>query len=92
MSQVDFHTWQLLKGIAISTMLGIGSDLQFSGNGGLVEAIRQSGQQNVSRAGDELTAKALDIQPTLTIRPAAPVRLLVDRDLILAPWQDGAGK
>ena len=87
MSQVDFHTWQLLKGIAISTMLGIGSDLQFSGNGGLIEAIRQSGQQNVSRAGDELTAKALDIQPTLTVRPGASVRLIVDRDLILKPWQ-----
>jgi type IV secretion system protein TrbI len=84
---VDFHTWQLLKGVAISTLLGIGSDLQFSGNGGLVEAIRQSGQQNVSRAGDELTAHALDVQPTLTIRPGAPVRLLVDRDLILAPWR-----
>ena len=84
--KVDFHTWQLLKGVAISTLLGIGSDLQFSGNGGLVEAIRQSGQQNVSRAGDELTAHALDVQPTLTIRPGAPVRLLIDRDLILAPW------
>ena len=85
--KVDFHTWQLLKGVAISTVLGIGSDLQFSGNGGLIEAIRQSGQQNVSRAGDELTAKALDIQPTLTIRPGAAVRLVVDRDLILAPWR-----
>ena len=84
--KVDYHTWQLLKGVAVSTLLGIGSDLQFSGNSGLVEAIRQSGQQNVSRAGDELTAKALDIQPTLTVRPGAPVRLIVDRDLILAPW------
>jgi type IV secretion system protein VirB10 len=85
--QVDFHSWQLLKGVAISTLLGIGSDLQFSGNGGLVEAIRQSGTQNVSRAGDQLTARTLDIQPTITIRPGAPVRLLVDRDLIIAPWK-----
>ncbi len=85
--KVDFHSWQLLKGVAISTLLGVGSDLQFSGNGGLVEAIRQSGTQNVSRAGDQLTAKSLDIQPTLTIRPGAPVRMLVDRDLILAPWK-----
>lgn len=84
--KVDFHTWQLLKGVAISTMLGIGSDLQFSGNGGLIEAIRQSGTQNVSRVGEQLTAKELDIQPTLTIRPGAAVRLLVDKDLILAPW------
>jgi type IV secretion system protein VirB10 len=83
--KIDFHTWQLLKGVAISTLLGIGSDLQFSGNGGLIEAIRQSGQQNVSRAGDDLTAKALDVQPTLTIRPGAPIRLIVDRDVILSP-------
>lgn len=85
--KVDFHTWQLIKSVAISTLLGIGSDLQFSGNGGLVEAIRQSGTQNISRAGDQLTARTLDIQPTITIRPGAPVRLLVDRDLILAPWK-----
>jgi type IV secretion system protein VirB10 len=67
--------------------LGVGSDLQFSGNGGLVEAIRQSATQNVSRAGDQLTARTLDIQPTITIRSGAPVRLLVDRDLIIAPWK-----
>lgn len=84
--KVDFHTWQLLKGVAISTLLGIGADLQFSGNGGLIEAIRQSGTQNVSRAGDQLTSKALDIQPTITIRPGAPVRLVVHRDLVFAPY------
>jgi type IV secretion system protein VirB10 len=87
--KVDFHSWQLLKGAAVSTLLGVGSDLQFSGNGGLVEAIRQSATQNVSRAGDQLTARTLDIQPTITIRPGAPVRLLVDRDLILAPEKAG---
>jgi hypothetical protein len=81
----DFHTWQLIRGVAMSTLIGIGSDLQFSGNGGLVEAIRQSGSQNVSRAADQLTARALDIQPTTTIRPGVPVLLIVNRDLILAP-------
>jgi type IV secretion system protein TrbI len=85
--KVDFHTWQLLKGVAISTLLGVGTDLQFSGNGGLIEAIRQSGTQNVSRAGDQLTSKTLDIQPTITIRPGAPVRLVVHRDLVIA-WQN----
>lgn len=84
--KVDFHTWQLLKGVAISTLLGVGTDLQFSGNGGLIEAIRQSGTQNVSRAGDQLTSKALDIQPTITIRPGAPIRLVVHRDLVVDPW------
>ena len=85
--KVDFHTWSLLKGVVLSTLLGVGSELQFSGDGGLVEAIRQSSQQNVAHAGDQLTAKALNVQPTLTIRPGAPVRLVVHKDLLLAPWR-----
>lgn len=86
--QVDFHGWQLLEGAAISTLLGVGADLQFAGGGGLTEAVRQSTQQNVSRAGDQLTSKTLDIPPTITIRPGAPVRLVVQRDLIMRPWME----
>lgn len=86
--KVDFHTWSLLKGIALSTLLGVGAELQFSGDTDLIQALRQSSQQNVSRAGDQLTMRHLQIQPTITIRPGAKVRLLVYRDLVLAPWRD----
>ena len=86
--RVDFHTWSLLKGAAISTLLGVGSNLTFSGESDLVQAIRESAQQNASRAGDQLVSRNLSIQPTITIRPGAPVRLVVHRDLILQPWQE----
>ena len=86
--KVDFHTWQLLKGVAISTMLGVGANLTFSGESDLVQAIRESTQQNVSRAGDQITSRNLQIQPTITIRPGSPVRLLVHRDLVLTPWKE----
>lgn len=85
--KVDFHTWTLLKGVAISTLLGVGANLTFTGESDLVQAIRESTQQNVSRAGDQITSRNLQIQPTITIRPGAPVRLIVHRDLILAPWR-----
>jgi type IV secretion system protein TrbI len=84
--KVDFHTWQLLKGVALSTLLGVGSELALSGQSDLVQAIRMSTQDNVSRAGDQITKRNLDIQPTITIRPGAPVRLVVRKDLVLAPW------
>ena len=29
--KVDFHTWSLLKGVALSTLLGVGSSLTFTG-------------------------------------------------------------
>ena len=85
--KVDAHSWALLKGVIISTLLGVGSELQFSGEGGLVQAIRQSGQQNVAHAGDQLTSKTLNVQPIITIRPGTPVRLVVQKDIILAPWR-----
>jgi len=83
--KVDFHTWQLLKGIGLSTLLGVGSELALSGQSDLVQALRMSTQGNVSRAGDQITQRNLGIQPTITIRPGAPVRLVVHNDLILAP-------
>lgn len=83
--KVDFHTWALLKGVALSTLLGVGSQLTVTGESDLVQAIRESTQQNVSRAGDQLTSRNLNIQPTITIRPGATVRLVVHKDLILAP-------
>jgi len=85
--KVDFHTWTLLKGVAIATLLGVGSELSISGESDLVQAIRESAQSNTVRAGDQMTQRNLDIQPTITIRPGAPVHVLVTRDLILAPWR-----
>lgn len=86
--KVDFHTWALLKGVALSTLLGVGAELQFSGESDLVQALRQSTQQSVSQAGSQLTSRNLQVQPTITIRPGAPIRLLVHHDLILKPWKE----
>jgi type IV secretion system protein VirB10 len=84
-NKVDYHTWTLLEGAAVSTLLGVGANLTFTGESDLVQAIRESTQQNVSRAGDQLTSRNLNIQPTITVRPGTPVRLVVHRDLVLAP-------
>lgn len=85
--KVDMHTWTLLKGVAISTLLGAGTNVSLTGGSDLVQAIRQSAQQNAANAGSQITARNLDIQPTITIRPGFRIRLLVHHDLILAPWQ-----
>jgi type IV secretion system protein VirB10 len=86
--KVDFHTWALLKGVVLSTVLGVGAELQFSGESDLVQALRQSTQQSVSRAGDQLTSRNLQVQPTITVRPGAPIRLVVHQDIVLKPWPE----
>lgn len=83
--KVDFHTWQLLKGVVLSTLLGVSSELALSGQGDLVQAIRMSTQNNVARAGDQITQRNLGVQPTITVRPGTPVRLVVHKDLVFAP-------
>lgn len=86
--KVDFHTWRLLKGVALSTLLGVGTELSFGSNeSDLVRAIRDSTQQNVSRAGQRTTEKNLNIQPTITVRPGTQLRVIVHKDLILRPYK-----
>lgn len=85
--EVDFHTWQLLKGIGLATLIGVGTELSFGDEeNDLVAAIRESAQQNTSRSGDTLVQKTLDIQPTITVRPGWPVRIIVSKDMILKPY------
>ncbi len=87
--KVDLHTWQLLKGVALSTLLGVGTELSFgSEESDLVRAIRESAQQSGSRAGDQIVMKNLNIQPTIRVRPGWPLRIVVHKDIVFArPWQ-----
>jgi type IV secretion system protein VirB10 len=86
--KVDFHTWQMLKGVGLSTLLGVGTEISFGDDeSDLVRAIRQSTQQSASQAGQQVVSKQLDVQPTLRVRPGWPLRVIVHKDLILRPWR-----
>jgi type IV secretion system protein VirB10 len=90
---VDYHTWLLLRGIALSTLLGVSSELatngdqQTSGSGNIIVALRQSGDSSANQAGQSIVSKDLAVRPMLTIRLGIPVRVIVNRDIILRPYQ-----
>jgi len=88
---VDWHWDRILAGAALSTLLGVGAELaapnNSSGTGGVTIAVRQSAQDTVNQVGQEVTKRNVSIQPTLTIRPGFPVRVMVNKDLILRPYQ-----
>ena len=85
---VDYHSWRLLKGIAMATLLGVGTELSFGdGESDLFRAIRESTQQNTAQVGQRLTEKNLNIQPTITIRPGWPLRVIVQQDILLRPYK-----
>jgi type IV secretion system protein VirB10 len=90
--EVDNHWWELAKAAALTTLLGIGSDLGTSGStdSDLVRALRQGAQDSLSNTGQQIIRRQLNIQPTLTIRPGFPVRVVVNRDLVLTPYRQEA--
>jgi type IV secretion system protein VirB10 len=86
--EVDFHTWRLIKGVVLSTLLGVGTELSLGGEeSDLLRALRESTQQNVNRAGQRITERNLNIQPTITVRPGWPLRVIVHKDLVLRPYR-----
>jgi type IV secretion system protein VirB10 len=85
--EVDYHWWDLAKAAALSTLLGIGTELGSSDQeSDLVRALRRGSQDSINNTGQQLVRRQLNIQPTLTIRQGFPVRVIVNRDLVLAPY------
>jgi type IV secretion system protein VirB10 len=86
--QVDFHTWKLLKGVALATVLGVGSELAFgTSDSDLIRALQQSTQATTNRAGQRLIERQLNVQPTITVRPGWPLRVIVHKDILLRPYR-----
>jgi type IV secretion system protein VirB10 len=90
---VDWHWDRILAGVALSTLLGVGAELAApqsrmdqDGNRTVI-AIREGAQESINQVGQEITKRNVRIQPTLTIRPGFPMRVMVSKDLILRPYQ-----
>ena len=87
---VDYHTWRLLKGVMLSSLLGISSELAANNgtqsNNRIIVGLRDSVNNTANEAGQRIVSKDLALQPTLTVRPGYPVRVVVNRDLVLRPY------
>jgi type IV secretory pathway VirB10-like protein len=85
--EADHHWGQLFRAAALSTLLGIGTSLGSSSDeSDIAKAIREGAQDSASNIGQQIVRDQLNVQPTLTIRPGFPVRVIVNRDLVLAPY------
>jgi type IV secretion system protein TrbI len=88
--RVDWHWNRLVAGAAVSTLLGAAAELavpsQFGGTQSVVYASLEGLQNSMNQVGQEITRRNLDIQPTITIRPGFPVRVIVNKDLVFRPY------
>ena len=84
---VDNHWGELFKAALLSTLLSVGSEAGSTGQqSDLFQALRRGASDSISQTGNQVVRRNLNIQPTLTIRPGFPVRVIVNRDLVLAPY------
>ena len=89
--KVNDHFAQLAKGIVLSTLFSVGAasaqDAAARGSGELVINSAASGvSTEAQQVGQQITARDLGRQPTITVRAGWPLRVLVNRDMILAPY------
>ena len=89
--KVDNHWGALFKAALLSTLLGVGSELgagsDTGNNADIIQALRRGSSDSLNQTGQKVVQRNLNIQPTLTIRPGFPVRVIVNRDLVLEPYK-----
>ena len=85
--EVDFHTWNFILGISLSTLLSVGAELAFNGESDIDQAIQDGSEKNINRAGQKLVERQIDVQPTIKIWPGYPLRIIVHKDIVLKPYK-----
>jgi type IV secretion system protein TrbI len=90
--EVDNHWGELFKAALLSTILGVGAELGSGADSGsntdILQALRLSAANSLNQTGQQVVSRNLNLQPTLTIRPGFPMRVIVNRDLVLEPYRE----
>lgn len=88
---IDWHWDRIVAGAAMTSLLGIGAELAAPSNGRdddrILIAGREGIQDTANQIGQEMTRRNLDIKPTLTQRPGLPLRVIINRDLVLQSFK-----
>lgn len=83
---VDRHTGSLFKAAILSSVLSVATELSTDEEDELAEAIRSGGQDTINQAGQRVVTRALFRKPTLRVRPGWRLGVIVNRDLVLSPY------
>jgi len=90
---VNNHYGKLLTGVILGSVIGAGAQVATGGQGTAFNApsfsqLAVSGAaQNINQAGQQITQRNLNLQPTIEIRPGLKLNVFVTRDMILKPYR-----
>lgn len=87
---VDYHLDKLATATALTTAIAYAGNLARNpqtGNGySSGDVVGDTVAQQANRVGERIIDRELDLQPTITIRAGWPLRVLVNKDIVLAPY------
>ena len=89
--QVDYHLDKLGTAVALTTGIAYAGNLARSPHGGNGQDVRDvvgdTVAQEGAKIGQRIVDRQLDVQPTITIRPGWPLRVLANKDILLSPYE-----
>lgn len=83
--RTDYHFGNMIRAALISTLLGFGTELASNSEDRLARALRGGAQDTANETGRQIVERELGVPPTIRIREGARLRVLVTRDMIVAP-------
>jgi type IV secretion system protein VirB10 len=88
---VNNHYLRLLSGVVLGSLIGASAQIATGANSqnpSFAALAVQGAGQNFNEAGQQITRKNLNIQPTIEVPPGARLNIFATKDLILPPWKD----
>ena len=87
--RVDRHRGSLFGAAILSSVLSVASELGSDEDDRITEALHDGGQSTINQAGQKAVTQALSRKPTLRVRPGWRLGVIVNRDLVLSPYNQG---
>ena len=87
--RVDRHRGSLFGAAILSSVLSVASELGSDEDDRITEALRGGGQSTINQAGQKAVTQTLSRKPTLRVRPGWRLGVIVNRDLVLSPYNHG---
>jgi type IV secretion system protein VirB10 len=97
--EVNNHWGKVLGAATLSTMLsvgaGIAADNNFNDDNTYYRSSRQNavlgGTNSISQVGNQIANRAINVQPTLTIPAGYEFNVIVNKDMVLTPFENHHG-
>jgi type IV secretion system protein TrbI len=92
--RVNNHYAKLVTGVVLGSILGATAQIAVGGQGTAIsppsfEQLATAGAaSNINTAGQRITEKNLNLQPTIEVSPGAKINIFVTKDMILKPYID----